>query len=125
MTFSVFSDRVRVKQVFINLLSNAYKFTDKGFIELGYFISEKQNVVLYVKDTGIGIEIEHHQEIFQRFRKLNENSSRIYRGTGLGLAISHKLVGLLGGEIWVESKPKVGTTFFFTLQDCRLNAVNP
>jgi len=123
-TFSVFSDRVRVKQVFINLLSNAYKFTDSGFIELGYFQSENEAVVFYVKDTGIGIKKEHHHEIFQRFLKLNENSSRLYRGTGLGLAISEKIVELLGGKIWVESEPDRGSTFFFTLKDCKLNAVN-
>jgi len=116
----IFSDRVRVKQIFINLLSNASKFTDSGSIEFGYFISENEEVILYVKDTGIGIKKEHHQSIFNRFEKLNENASKIYRGTGLGLAITQKLVVLLGGRIWIESDQGKGSTFYFTLQDCRL-----
>ena len=117
------SDRVRVKQIFTNLLSNAFKFTDKGFIEMGYFLSESKEVVFYVKDSGIGINKEHHQAIFNRFRKLNENTSRIYRGTGLGLAITQKLVELMGGKIWIESEPGKGSTFFFTLQDCEFKSI--
>lgn len=114
----VFSDRVRVKQIFINLLSNAYKFTDTGLIEMGCFIDGDDEIILYVKDTGIGIKREDHQAIFQRFRKLNVSSGRIYRGTGLGLAITHKLIELLGGKIWIESEPEKGSTFFFTLKGC-------
>ncbi|HET6559948.1 MAG TPA: ATP-binding protein [Prolixibacteraceae bacterium] len=121
---SIFSDRLRVKQVFVNLLSNANKFTDSGFIELGYFLTADKEVVLYVKDTGSGIKKEYHKEIFQRFRKLNEDSTRLYGGTGLGLAISQKIVELLGGRIWVESEPGRGSTFFFTLQDCTLKTAN-
>ncbi|HAH23824.1 MAG TPA: hypothetical protein DCL77_08715 [Prolixibacteraceae bacterium] len=121
---SVFSDRVRVKQVLINFLSNAFKFTDSGTIEMGYFQSGTHEVVIYVKDTGIGIKKEHHDEIFHRFRKLNESSSRLYRGTGLGLAISQKIIDLLGGRVWIESEPDIGSTFFFTLQDCVLKEVN-
>jgi len=116
----VYSDRVRIKQIYINLLSNAYKFTDSGIIEMGYFLAENQEITLYVKDSGIGISKEHHQIIFHRFRKLNENSGRVFRGTGLGLAITQKLVELLGGKIWIESEPEKGSTFYFTLQDCVL-----
>jgi signal transduction histidine kinase len=112
----VFSDRVRVKQIFINLLTNAFKFTDFGIVEFGYLLSEEGEYVLYVKDTGIGIQKEYHQAIFQRFRKLNEaKDKRIYRGTGLGLAITQKLVELLGGRIWIDSQPGVGSVFYFTL----------
>lgn len=119
----VYSDRVRVKQIYINLLSNAFKFTDTGIIEMGYFLAENQEIVLYVKDSGIGISKEHHQIIFNRFRKLNENSGRVFRGTGLGLAITQKLVELLGGKIWIESEPGEGSTFLFTLKDCVLKQV--
>lgn len=119
----VYSDRVRVKQIYINLLSNAFKFTDTGIIEMGYFHSGNQEIVLFVKDSGIGIEKEYHQAIFHRFRKLNENSGRIFRGTGLGLAITQKLVELLGGKIWIESEPGKGSTFLFTLKDCVLKKV--
>jgi len=120
----VYSDRVRVKQVLINFLSNAFKFTDAGSVEMGYFLSQANETVLYVKDTGIGIKKEHHQEIFHRFRKLNENSSRLYRGTGLGLSISEKIIDLLGGRVWIESEPGQGSTFFFTLQDCQLREIS-
>jgi signal transduction histidine kinase len=123
-SLSIYSDRVRVKQIFINLISNAFKFTDSGFIEIGYFLSEKNEIIFYVKDTGIGIKKEHYQAVFNRFRKLNENTSRIYRGTGLGLAITQKLVELMGGKIWIESEPGKGSTFFFTLQDCTLKSTN-
>lgn len=119
----VFSDRVRLKQILINLLSNAFKFTDSGFIEMGYFHSENGEICLYVKDTGIGVKKEHHQAIFHRFRKLNDNSARVYRGTGLGLAITQKLVELLGGKIWIESEPGNGTVFFFTLADLELKDI--
>ena len=118
----VFSDRVRVKQVFVNLLTNALKFTDSGFVEMGYFLSENNEIVLYVQDTGIGISKEFHTAIFHRFRKLNENRARVYRGTGLGLAITQKLVELLGGKIWIESESGKGSIFNFTLQDCLLKA---
>lgn len=119
----VFSDRVRVKQIFINLLSNANKFTNSGFIEFGYFEDKSYGMVLYVKDTGIGISHEFHQAVFHRFRKLNENSGKVFRGTGLGLAITHKLVELLGGKIWIESKLGEGATFFFTLRNLKLQDI--
>lgn len=117
----IFSDRVRVKQIFTNLLSNALKFTDSGFIEMGYFYSGNDEICLYVKDTGIGIRKDHHQSIFQRFWKLNENSGKVYRGTGLGLAITQKLVELLGGKIWLESELGKGSTFYLTLDGLTLN----
>ena len=85
------SDRVRVKQILINLLTNAFKFTESGTVKMGY-IKIDGKVVLFIRDTGIGISEEHHRAIFQRFRKLNEKQyKRIYRGTGLGLAITESL----------------------------------
>lgn len=120
----VFSDRVRVKQVFVNLLTNALKFTDSGFVEMGYFLSENNEIVLYVQDSGIGISKEFHTAIFHRFRKLNENSGKVFRGTGLGLAITQKLVELLGGKIWLESEPGKGSTFYFTLDGLTLNDIS-
>lgn len=117
------SDRVRVRQILINLLTNAFKFTESGSVKMGY-LKIDGNVVLFVKDTGIGISEEHHQVIFQRFRKLNEiQDKRIYRGTGLGLAITEKLVELLGGQIWVESDLGKGSCFYFTLPDLELRDV--
>jgi len=116
----VFSDRVRVKQVFVNLLTNALKFTDSGFVEMGYSLLDNNEIAIYVKDTGIGIRKEHQEAIFHRFRKLNDNSGKIYRGTGLGLAITKKLVELLGGRIWIESESGKGSFFQFTLGNCML-----
>jgi signal transduction histidine kinase len=120
----VFSDLVRLKQVFVNLLTNALKFTDSGFVEMGYFLSQNNEIVLYVKDTGIGVKKEHHQAIFNRFRKLNENKGRVYRGTGLGLAITQKLVELLGGKIWIESEPGKGSVFYFTINGLALKNIS-
>jgi len=116
----VFSDKVRVRQVFINLLSNAFKFTETGTIEFGYERNKKNEVILYVKDTGIGIKKEFHKAIFHRFRKLNENTGKVFRGTGLGLAITQKLVELLGGKIWLESEPDKGSVFRFILDGLQL-----
>jgi len=116
----VFSDRVRVRQIFINLLSNAFKFTEAGTIEFGYELTKKDEIILYVKDTGIGISKEFHKAIFHRFRKLNENTGKVFRGTGLGLAITQKLVELLGGKIWIESELGKGSVFKFTLDGLKL-----
>ena len=119
----VYSDRVRIYQIFVNLLSNAYKFTESGFIEFGYFEAKNKEIQLFVGDSGIGIKEEYHQVIFERFRKLNVEDRKLYRGTGLGLAITQKLVHLLGGEIWVESEPGKGTVFFFTLEGLELKDI--
>jgi signal transduction histidine kinase len=108
------TDPHRLKQIIVNLLNNAMKFTNSGFIEFGYNVSDS-GVEFYVEDTGIGIPEEHHGAIFQRFRKLNLSPERFYSGTGLGLAISKSLVEMLGGKIWFNSQPSKGTRFTFTL----------
>ena len=117
------SDRIRIRQIFINLLSNAAKFTNNGFIEFGYREDDVLGIVLYVKDTGIGISKEYHKAVFHRFRKLNENSGKVFRGTGLGLAITQKLVELLGGKIWIESELGEGTCFLFTIDNAVLQDI--
>jgi len=117
----IYSDKNRLKQVFNNLLSNAMKFTSDGFIELGYDIIENQ-IRFYVKDSGIGIDSDKFEVIFERFRQADYSYTRKYGGTGLGLAISKQIVELLGGKIGVESKPNVGSTFYFTLDFKSLHA---
>lgn len=107
-------DKTRIKQVFINLLSNALKFTKKGHIEIGYYFEDKQ-VCYYIKDTGKGISAEAQKIIFERFRQIDDAITREFEGTGLGLAITKSLVELHGGRIWFESKANIGTTFFFSL----------
>jgi signal transduction histidine kinase len=110
----MYADRCRLKQILTNLISNAIKFTEEGFIEVGYVASDMQ-LIFYVKDTGIGISEELQHVIFQRFWQAAQPKSKIYGGTGLGLALSKGLVSLMGGNIRVESKIGKGSTFFVEL----------
>ncbi len=109
------TDRYRFKQIYSNLLDNAAKFTEKGTIKFGYKISEDDHLLFYVKDTGIGVEKRYSSLIFNRFRKVEQNSTKLYRGAGLGLTISKYLTEYLGGSIWVESESNAGSVFYFTL----------
>jgi len=110
----LYGDEFRFRQILGNLLSNAAKFTDKGFIEVGYQAEESQ-VVFYVRDSGIGIPTENHTLIFDRFAKFNTSADRFYSGTGIGLSLCRDIVGLMGGNIWLDSAPGQGSTFFFSL----------
>jgi len=107
-------DAYRLKQILSNLIGNATKFTDKGFIEFGY-VFKNEIIQFFVKDSGIGIPKENLKMIFDRFRQVDESLSREYGGTGLGLAISKQLVNLMDGDIWVESEVGKGSTFYFAL----------
>ncbi len=111
---SIHTDPLRLNQVFTNLIDNALKFTEDGFIEFGYEIKNKKELLFYVKDTGVGMDQNKKDTVFERFTKL-EDTTRLYRGAGLGLAISKSIVELLGGKIWVESVLNFGSTFYFTL----------
>ncbi|MFC1733899.1 ATP-binding protein, partial [candidate division KSB1 bacterium] len=114
--FNILSDPYRFRQVFSNLIGNAIKFTDKGYIELGYEINEEKKFIsFYVKDTGIGISADKLELVFDRFRQIEDSNTRKYGGTGLGLTISKNLVKLLGGDMWAESELGKGTVFKFTL----------
>lgn len=106
----IYTDKTKITQIITNLLSNALKFTDEGFIEFGYTLNKKE-VEFFVKDSGIGIKPEFHEKIFERFRQLNISAKKLYRGTGLGLAISKAFVDLLGGRIWVKSDGEHGLFF--------------
>ena len=108
------SDVERLKQILINFISNAIKFTETGCIEIGIKPAGKF-VQFHVKDTGIGIPEEYHEKIFERFRQVESADKRKYGGNGLGLSISKSLVELLGGTIWIESEPEKGSTFYFTV----------
>ncbi len=110
----LFSDLTRVKQVLTNLVGNALKFTEEGSVRFGYTI-ENNFIKFYVIDTGIGIEEDKLEVIFDRFRQADSSMTRKYGGTGLGLAISKALVELLGGKIWIQSKLKEGSEFYFTI----------
>lgn len=108
------SDRTRLKQVLINLVGNACKFTYQGYVEVGYAVHE-EFLVFYVKDTGVGLDYEQQQYIFERFMQATIDHRPKHEGTGLGLAISKAFVNLFGGEIWVESDMGQGSVFCFTL----------
>lgn len=106
------ADVLRITQVMKNLINNAIKFTQEGSVEIGCKLAaEGQNVVLYVKDTGIGIAPEHYDLIFDQFRQIDGSNTRKFGGTGLGLAICRNLVKLMEGRIWVESEPGKGSLF--------------
>ena len=108
------SDQDKLRQVLINLVTNALKFTEKGFVEMG-IRDQGDCVYLQVKDTGIGIPEEYHNKVFERFRQVESAKSRKYGGNGLGLAISKSLVEMLGGKIGIESVEGYGSTFYFTI----------
>jgi signal transduction histidine kinase len=114
----VTSDPVRLRQIIVNLLGNAIKFTNSGGITLSVQTesqeSERMMVRFTVMDTGIGIPPERQKEIFSAFTQADSSTTRKYGGTGLGLTISRRLTELLGGRIWVESALGKGSSFIFT-----------
>lgn len=110
----IWGDETRLKQVLTNLIDNSIKYTVKGEIEVGFYRHEN-TVLFFVKDTGIGIPQSKQDLIFERFRQVDESLTRKYGGTGLGLSISKRLVNLMGGEIFVESKIGKGSVFSFTI----------
>ena len=111
----VLGDRVRVRQVITNLVGNAIKFTERGRVTLGVSVDgrDDRHVTLHLRvtDTGIGIPADKHETIFAAFSQADGSTTRRFGGTGLGLSISAKLVDLMGGRIWVESEPGVGSVF--------------
>jgi len=109
------TDVVKLNQILTNLISNALKNTNKGSIELGSMLNEDNNLLFYVRDTGIGISKENHTIIFDRFRQIDTTLTRNQGGTGLGLAITKAYVELLGGKIWLESEPGKGSTFYVSI----------
>jgi len=114
----MFNDSERLRQVLGNLIDNAIKYTEKGFIRFGYEPSDDPSELLFfVEDTGVGIPKEQHGVIFEYFRQGNDTDLKTYRsGTGLGLSISKGLVERMGGRIWIESVEGQGSTFYFTIQ---------
>ena len=112
----ILSDKIKLKQIFINLISNAFKFTKSGQIEGGCKLDKNHNLLFYVSDTGIGIPLDKQQQVFERFIQLHQGPDYNIGGTGLGLSIVKGLIQLLGGEIFLQSEPGKGTTFSFTIK---------
>jgi signal transduction histidine kinase/CheY-like chemotaxis protein len=110
----VFCDQTRIRQVVINLLSNAGRFTQHGGVAIACQV-QQQHLVVSIADTGPGISAEDQRKIFEPFQQLDNSIRRQYGGSGLGLSISRQFIELHGGKIWLESQPGMGTTFFFSL----------
>ena len=116
----VVGDQNRLRQILVNLVSNAVKFTEQGEVYVSasgrYLTPEEVEIHCPVRDTGIGIAPDQHQAIFNVFTQVDSSYTRRHGGTGLGLTISKHLVERMGGTIWVESEPNVGSTFHFTIR---------
>ena len=119
------TDPFRLRQVLSNLIGNAIKFTEKGTIEFGYKVVSQEKLEFFVKDTGVGLTREELDIIFDRFKRSPHSEEKNILGTGLGLTISKNLVELLGGEMWVNSSPGNGTTFFFALPYLKVSHALP
>jgi PAS domain S-box-containing protein len=109
------ADSLRLRQILLNLVGNAVKFTEKGSVTILYGQQDAENVYIKVRDTGIGISPENLALVFQRFQQVDGSSTRRAGGTGLGLSITRQLIQMHGGEIYVESELGVGSTFWFTI----------
>ena len=116
----VVGDPTRLRQVMINLLGNAIKFTNSGEIAITVEVQARQEssvaLLFAVRDTGIGIPREKQKLIFDAFSQADASTSRMFGGTGLGLSIASRLVGMMGGQIWLDSTPGQGSRFYFTAQ---------
>ncbi len=113
-TNKLFTDIYRVEQIMNNIISNAIKFTDQGFVSVGYDIKEGL-IEFFVKDTGVGIPQDFQDKVFLKFVQVDSSNTRKYGGTGLGLTISKNLIELLDGDIYLESVPEKGTTVFIQI----------
>src|SRR4029450_13108362 len=122
----ILGDAIRLRQILINLLNNAVKFTDEGEVVLSVDgealgsgageLSGMHKLHFRVRDSGIGIPEERRSRLFRSFSQVDASMTRRYGGTGLGLAVSKRLSELMGGTIWVESEVGKGSTFHFTIQ---------
>ncbi|MFA8433927.1 MAG: sensor histidine kinase [Marinifilaceae bacterium] len=112
---SFFTDSDKLNKVLSHLLDNAVKYTTNGNIEFGCNLQDHNNLLFYVKDTGPGISIKEQENIFQKFRQIDNSYTREYSGAGLGLSLSKETVKILGGRLYIDSIPGEGSIFYFTL----------
>jgi len=123
----LYGDSLRLRQILINFISNALKFTEQGEIRLDAQVVQRRTddlmISFAIRDTGIGLSAEAQQRIFDRFEQADNTTTRQYGGTGLGLAINQRLAQLMGGETGVDSAPKAGSTFWVTVPLREMNAI--
>lgn len=113
-SLSLKTDGGKLRQMLVNLIANAVKFTERGGITVGAF-DRNENVVFEVRDTGIGIAPENLEHIFEAFWQVEQTKTRRSGGSGLGLSTARRLARTLGGDVTVESEPQVGSTFRIVL----------
>ena len=113
-SLELITDGLKLQQIFTKLIDNAIKYTNEGFVEFGYKL-KTEVIEFYIKDTGIGISVGKHNEIFEQFRQVESDLTRAYGGAGLGLTIAKAYTHLLGGKIWLESELSKGSIFYFTI----------
>jgi signal transduction histidine kinase/CheY-like chemotaxis protein len=111
-----YGDELRISQILLNLINNAIKFTQKGFVKLIISKTDDNRIKFAIKDTGIGLTKEQQNRLFQSFSQADATTTRKYGGTGLGLSISKQLVELMNGKIWVESQINLGSSFEFEIE---------
>ena len=112
--FKINTDQFRLHQVITNLLGNSFKYTEKGIIEFGYHVDEKEgNITFFVTDSGKGIGHEKYKQIFDSFERGDDAGRKLESGVGLGLTLSKGIIELMGGKIWVEDNVFKGSTFKF------------
>jgi len=114
-SFCIQTDGYKLKRALSHLASNALKYSNEGFIEIGYTFSANKVIDFYVKDDGIGFSKDKLEIIFSQFRQVDETDTRQYGGLGLGLTVAQKFTTFLNGRLWAESEPGQGSTFYISL----------
>lgn len=120
----IFVDQAKLTQVFTNLIKNAFKFTHRGEVNYGYKVNSENEVIFFVKDTGIGIPEDKQSIIFERFRQIDETETREFGGSGLGLTICKEIIDLHNGKIWLEKEKGYSTCFYFCLGSLVIDDLN-
>ncbi|MFO7656174.1 MAG: PAS domain S-box protein [Bacteroidales bacterium] len=110
----IITDTTKILQILTNLVGNALKFTQQGYVNFGYEVKDNQ-LEFYVEDSGMGIPLDMQEVIFNRFRQVETTDTRHFGGSGLGLSISKAYVEMLGGKMWLSSEPGKGSEFYFTI----------
>jgi signal transduction histidine kinase len=113
--FCIQTDGYKLKRALNHLVFNALKYSDDGFIEIGYAFNETNMIDFYVKDDGIGFSSDKLNQMFAQFRQVDETPTRQYGGLGLGLTVAQKFATFLNGRLWAESEPGAGATFWISM----------